>query len=163
VSVFSFDTQGDGVLVKIDNSLPLSTAADQVWRVVGDFAGIAHWVPSLLSSTSIAAGPEGRERRKVLVRDPGVTLIEQEQERSGRTYSYTLVSHPFPVTDYEAELSVYEMALGPRGSILRWTASFRCATGAQDELAQFAQATIYQPGLSKLLEMFGPYRGEEAT
>ena len=105
------------------------SAADDVWRFLGDFAGIASWMPGI-ESCDVTGEGVGAVRK---IGMPGGAQIEETLEAfdaDGRSLSYSIGSGPLPVQNYLATISVKPDG---DGCSVDWTASFELPEGIPEE------------------------------
>ena len=125
----------------------------EVWAVVGDFGGIAGWVPALAKS-ELASGSTGSQVGDVrsCTIDGGPTLTENQTARSDAdyTYTYNIPENPLPMKNYESTISLH--AQGEQ-TLMEWTASFD-PTGPEDEVMGMVKG-LYQAALDNLNQRFG--------
>jgi len=116
-----------------------------VWELIGGFGSLPDWLPYITKS-ELEEG--GRTRR--LTTSDGDTIVERliTFDDSARSYSYSIVQGPFPVTDYISTLRV-SPAPGGSGSRVDWTGQFT-VDGIEDEEAQQLFLGIYRDGLAAL-------------
>jgi Polyketide cyclase / dehydrase and lipid transport len=88
-------------LAEASASIDVSASSDQVWRLIGG----------------------GRVRHLANLR--GDTIVERLEEfnDAARTYSYSILQAPFPVSGYLATLRVQQAANG-NGSRVEWSGKF---------------------------------------
>ena len=74
--------------------------ADEVWAVVGDFGGIAGWMPGMESCRV-----EGENR---IIETMGMTITETlvSKDDAARTFTYSIVDG-VPVEEHEAVVTVH--------------------------------------------------------
>ena len=123
--------------------IDLPVSAEQIWELIGGFNALPGWV-SLIATSE--AGEGGRLR--TLTTQDGTVIVERLQtfNNAQKTYSYSIVESPFPVTDYLATLSVVAQGEGAR---VTWSGHFTPA-GITDEAAQELFNGVYQGGLESL-------------
>ncbi|MEL6060635.1 MULTISPECIES: SRPBCC family protein [unclassified Methylobacterium] len=94
---------------KVVQTVTIKAKPDAVWKIVGEFGGIAAWHPDV-ATVEATGGNAGGAVRKVTLKSGG-TLVEglDEWKGSERTYSYRM-SDPdltaLPVSSYSAILTV---------------------------------------------------------
>ncbi|MEU6816687.1 SRPBCC family protein [Streptomyces sp. NPDC046860] len=124
---------------------------DDVWRLVGGFGSLPDWLPFIPSST-LEDG--GRTRR--LGDQEGQTIVERliAYDDEARSYSYSILEAPFPVTDYLSTLRVWAVAGNDAVSEVQWSGRFtpRDVPDA-DVVALFTG--IYSDGLDSLRSALG--------
>jgi Polyketide cyclase / dehydrase and lipid transport len=86
-------------------SIDMPVSPDRVWQLIGGFDTLPDWLPYIPTS-ELTEG--GRVRR--LTNPNGDTIIERlvAFDDAARSYSYTIVQGPFPITGYLATLRVKE-------------------------------------------------------
>jgi mxaD protein len=107
---------------------------DQVWSVVGDFGGIAGWMPGIDTCRV-----EGDNR---IIETMGMTITERlvSRDDAGRTYTYSIADGA-PVESHQAVVTV---APNGDGSHVTWVVE-----AIPDEMADL-MATLYQQALEAL-------------
>jgi hypothetical protein len=95
-----------------------SMSADALWKKVGDFCGIAAWSPAIVKCVLSA---DGKQRTLSLKSGGTVVQVLENWDDANRSYSYTNLSNPLPITNYHATLSVTG---DPKGSVLKWIGSY---------------------------------------
>ena len=95
-----------------------SMSTDALWKKVGDFCGIASWHPAI---EKCVLGADGKQRTLSL--KGGGTVVEalENWDDANRSYTYTILSGPLPVTNYHSTVSV---ATDPKGSALKWMGTY---------------------------------------
>src|SRR5262249_58503584 len=99
---------GNG-LAEASASIDVSASPDQVWRLIGGFGSLPDWLPSIPKSELSAGG-----RVRHLASLGGDTIVEQLEafDDAARSYSYSILQAPFPVSDYLSTLRVQDAADG---------------------------------------------------
>lgn len=129
-------------------SLHTPHSPDHVWALIGGFDSLPDWLPFIPESLSSEGG------RVRSLKDPdGNSIVERlmafdEQQRS---YSYAIVTSPFPVTGY---LSTLRVKADGQGSLIEWFGEFTPA-GVSDAEAQALFKGIYEGGLQALAKTLG--------
>jgi len=129
-------------------SLHTPHSPDHVWALIGGFDSLPDWLPFIPESLSSEGG------RVRSLKDPdGNSIVERlmafnEKERS---YSYTILTSPFPVTGY---LSTLRVKADGQGSLIEWFGEFTPA-GVSDAEAQALFKGIYEGGLQALAKTLG--------
>jgi hypothetical protein len=129
-------------------NLRVSVPADNVWQLVGGFLSLPDWLPFIVSSESSEGG-----RVRTLTTADGAVVIEKLQtfDEANRTYSYSIVKGPFPVTHYLASVQV--TAVGEQETLITWSGSFT-PDGVSDAEAETLFQGVYQGGLDALKANF---------
>src|ERR1700733_888420 len=120
-----------------------SMSTDALWKKVGDFCGIASWHPAI---EKCVLGADGKQRTLSL--KGGGTVVEalENWDDANRSYIYTILSGPLPVTNYHSTVSV---ASDPKGSPLKWMGTYD-AKDASDADAKKAMDGAYEAGAKAL-------------
>ncbi|MEJ2867748.1 SRPBCC family protein [Actinomycetospora sp. OC33-EN08] len=128
--------------MNVTERVVVSADPDAVWKVAGDAANVADWVPALESSSL-----DGDLRRAVLAGGGGEAFERiTERDDSARTYVYEYESGPLALEFYRSRLSVEPHQ---QGSEVVWGAEFRAASDEEAGLAE-AISGIYRSGLEEL-------------
>ncbi|MGW3159507.1 SRPBCC family protein [Streptomyces sp. NPDC001089] len=126
-------------------SLDVPASPDRVWQLIGGFGSLPDWLPYIPTSE---LGEGGRVR--TLTSEEGGVIVERLEafDQRARTYSYSILRAPFPVTGYVSTLTVHET--GRRDSArVEWSGSFTPdGTGDAEAVALFHG--IYTDGLAAL-------------
>ncbi|QXI36769.1 SRPBCC family protein [Pseudomonas xantholysinigenes] len=117
--------------------------ADRVWQLIGGFDALPDWLP-FIPESALSEGGRVRTLKSV----DGDTIIERllDYNEAGRRYSYTILSGPAPVRDYQSTLRVVAAGSGAR---VEWSGSF-VPEGISDAEATALFTTIYEDGLAAL-------------
>ncbi|MFD5377757.1 SRPBCC family protein [Streptomyces griseoincarnatus] len=118
--------------------------ADRVWQLIGGFDSLPDWLPYIPTSTLSEGG-----RVRSLTNEEGGVIVERLEafDNQARSYSYSIVQAPFPVTGYRSTLTVHEKPGGQ--SRVEWSGTFTPAgTSEQEAIALFHG--IYTEGLAAL-------------
>jgi hypothetical protein len=128
-------------------SLEVQATADRVWRLIGGFNSLPDWLP-LIPASELTEG--GRVRH--LKTADGHQIVERLQvfDEKERSYSYSIVEAPFPVTDYVATICVQAVA-GTDSSLVTWSGRFSPVGVSDEEVVQLFHG-IYKEGLTALRE-----------
>jgi hypothetical protein len=123
-----------------------TSSADIVWGKVGDFCGIANWHPAIAKCEL----SHGKKIRTLSLKGGG-TIVERllKWDTKGRSYSYTIVSGPLPVTHY---FSTIKVVADGSGSDVIWTGKYKAKKGTSDADAQKAIDGVYKAGVDALVQ-----------
>ena len=121
-----------------------SIPPDVVWKKIGDFCGIKSWIPAV---AGCVISPDGKQRTVALKGGGEVVERLDNWDDAKRTYTYSILSGPLPVSDYHSTLSVLPDG---KGSALSWHGTYQ-AKGTSDAEAQKLIDSIYQDGAKSLL------------
>ncbi|WP_328673810.1 SRPBCC family protein [Streptomyces sp. NBC_00328] len=126
-------------------SIDITASPDRVWQLIGGFDSLPDWLPYIPTSE---LGEGGRLRR--LENEEGEVIVERLEafDNEARTYSYSILRAPFPVTGYRSTLTVHET---PRRDTARveWSGVFT-PDGISDHDAVALFHGIYTQGLAAL-------------
>lgn len=127
--------------------IDIPVSADQVWQLVGGFNSLPDWLPMIAKSEP---GEGGRLRN--LHTQNGDLIVERLQtfDNAAKTYSYSIVQAPFPVTDYLATLRVEAKGDGCR---VTWSGLFT-PQGVSDAMVQTLFEGVYRDGLAAMRANF---------
>lgn len=139
-------------------SVDIDASPERVWQLVGGFGSLPDWLPYIPVS-EVSEG--GRVRR--LENEDGEVIVERLQafDDERRTYSYSILEAPFPVTGYRSTLTVHETA-EPGTARVEWSGSF-APDGIGDADAVTLFHGIYTQGLAALVHTLAgtPAAGQE--
>jgi hypothetical protein len=131
-------------------SIDIAASPDRVWQLIGGFGSLPDWLPYIPVS-ELRDG--GRLRR--LENDGGEVIIERLEafDDGARSYSYSILRAPFPVSGYRSTLTVHP---APREDSARveWSGTFT-PEGISDSDAAALFHGIYTQGLTALAETIG--------
>jgi hypothetical protein len=121
-----------------------STPPDAVWKKIGDFCGIKSWIPAV---SGCVISSDGKQRTVSLKGGGEVVERLDNWDDTKRSYTYSILSGPLPVSDYRSTLSVLPDG---SGSAVNWHSTYQ-AKGVSDAEAQKLIDGIYQDGAKSLL------------
>ncbi|WP_209440735.1 SRPBCC family protein [Amycolatopsis thermoflava] len=128
----------------MSESLVIGADPAAVWKIGGDTANIADWVPAIEKSHQVgdlryatfAGGGDATER-----------IIEHDD--AARRYVYEYVSGPLALRVYRSRFTVAEHA---EGSEVLWEAEFEAETAEEEPALADAIRDIYRCALESLAE-----------
>jgi hypothetical protein len=131
-------------------SIRIDASPDLVWQFIGGLDSLADGSSDLPPDER---GTEGTSERS-LYDTVGELIVKRLEylDNSTRTYTYTILEAPLPVTAYRATVSVHAIDEG-RASRVDWFAEFTPA-GVSDEEATRLFERIFQRGLHELVLAF---------
>lgn len=134
--------------VRASASLDLPVPADEVWALIGGFDSLPDWLPYIPKSE---VNDGGRVRR--LANPSGEEIVERLEafDSSARSYSYSILSAPFPVSGYRATLQVLDLGTGCR---VEWSGRFTPQGVTGSEASHLFQG-IFEDGLKALGRRYG--------
>ncbi|HEV3427705.1 MAG TPA: SRPBCC family protein [Paraburkholderia sp.] len=130
-------------------SIRIAATPDAVWQLIGGFNSLPDWLPYIPTS-ELSEG--GRVRR--LATPGGDVIVERLEafDHRQRSYSYSILQAPFPVTGYRSTLSVTAIEDGQAAQV-DWSGEFT-PDGVSDEEATHLFEGIYRDGLKALAHSF---------
>ncbi|MEU2588298.1 SRPBCC family protein [Streptomyces avermitilis] len=128
-------------------TVDVPASPDRVWQLVGGFDSLPDWLPYIPTS---ALSDGGRVRS--LTNDDGGVIVERLEafDNKARTYSYSILQAPFPVTGYLSTLTVHETP-GQGTARVEWSGTFT-PDGVSDDEAIALFHSIYADGLAALAQ-----------
>ena len=144
-------------MVKVYASSVIEAAPERVWAVVRDFNGLPAWHPGIASSRIENDEPADKVGciRNFTLQDGGI-IREQLLSLSDYDYlcSYSILSSPMGVRDYQATLRLTPVTDGNR-TFVEWSADFACDPGREAELQQQIGEGVFQAGFTALKAQLG--------
>ena len=135
-------------MAQVEASIDIPVSPDEIWRLIGGFGSLPDWLSSMPTSELT----EGGRVRRLATRD-GETLVERlvTFDDAARSYSYSFLEAPFPVTDHLATLRVHQTDAG-KGSRVEWFCRFKPNGVSDHEASQLSQVIqgIFDDGLKAL-------------
>ena len=135
-------------MAQVEASIDIPVSPDEIWQLIGGFGSLPDWLSSMPASEL----SEGGRVRRLGNRD-GETLVERlvAFDDAARSYSYSFLEAPFPVTDHLATLRVHQTD-GGKGSRVQWFARFKPNGVSDHEASQLIQVIqgIFDDGLNEL-------------
>jgi hypothetical protein len=136
-------------MAEVRESGELGASIDEVWKLVGDFAG-------LLEAMGLTVETEGegvgQTRTFSLGGSQTVERLEDIDEGAKRL-SYSIVEGSLPVTGYLSTMQLADAGAGR--TRLDWTGRFEAAPGGGEDQAVAVVKAIYQGGIGFLQGRFG--------
>jgi hypothetical protein len=135
-------------MAHVSASIDIPVSPDEIWQLIGGFGSLPDWLSSMPTSEL----SEGGRVRRLTNRD-GEALVERlvAFDDAARSYSYSFLEAPFPVTDHLATLRVHQTE-GGKGSRVEWFAQFKPSGVSDHEASQLIQVIqgIFDDGLNEL-------------
>jgi hypothetical protein len=140
-------------MTEVHESCELGARAEEVWSVVGDFAGFAEMLVASRDGNVETSGVGVGMTRTVRVGDDSMVerLDSIDETRFCTRYSMP-VTGPFPIADYQATIALTPLAADR--CALEWVGSF-IASGASEGEAADAIRAVYVEGIALLHRRFG--------
>lgn len=126
-------------------TIELPVPADRVWQLIGGFDSLPDWLPYIPTSDLSEGG-----RVRTLVNEDGGVIVERLEafDNAARSYSYSILQAPFPVTGYLFTIAVHA-GEGPDSARVEWSGTFT-PDGIGDDEATVLFHGIYANGLTAL-------------
>ncbi|MCO4879308.1 SRPBCC family protein [Paraburkholderia caribensis] len=136
-------------MAQANASIRIPVSPDKVWQLIGGFNSLPDWLPYIPSS-ELSEG--GRVRR--LATPNGDVIVERLEafDNRARSYTYSILEAPFPVTGYRSTLLVRE-GEEAGASLVDWSGEFT-PNGVSDDEASRLFEGIYRDGLHALAAAF---------
>ena len=136
-------------MAQANASIRIPVSPDKVWQLIGGFDSLPDWLPYIPSS-ELSEG--GRVRR--LATPTGDVIVERLEafDNRARSYTYSILEAPFPVTGYRSTLQVRE-GEEAGASLVDWSGEFT-PNGVSDDEASRLFEGIYRDGLHALAAAF---------
>jgi hypothetical protein len=130
-------------------SIDIPASADRVWHLIGGFGSLPDWLPYIPSSELTEGG-----RVRHLSNPDGEAIVERLEafDNASRSYTYSILKAPFPVTSYLSTIRV-EATGGGMSSRVEWSGRFT-PKGVSDQEATSLFQGIYDIGLKALAAGF---------
>lgn len=140
-------------MAKVQVETTLQVPASAVWNMIGGFNELARWHPAVVKSEEVKQ-KSGLTTRRLTLSDGGVIVAElEEHDDKARTYSYSVVQTPLPVSGYKARLHVREAADG-QSCTVAWTSEFEPSGAPESEAVKVIRG-LYEAGFDNLHRLFG--------
>jgi len=126
-------------------TIELPVPADRVWQLIGGFDSLPDWLPYIPTSEASEGG-----RVRTLTNEDGGVIVERLEafDNAARSYSYSILRAPFPVTGYLSTIAV-RAGEGPDSARVEWSGTFTPDGIGDDEATDLFQG-IYADGLAAL-------------
>jgi len=133
-------------------SIDTTATPAKVWSVIGDFNGIADWLPPAASSPATDGNNVGSVRTITLKAPGSPTVVEKLLKYDGEKFSYTYAIEKvdpkvLPVVHYRSTISV---KAGKKGTKVIWVGKFDPVPGVDAATAEKGVTGLYQGGLANI-------------
>lgn len=132
-------------MARASASIRIPDSPDAVWQLIGGFNSLPDWLPYIPSSELSEGGCV-----RHLANPNGEAIVERLEafDHRARSYTYSILEAPFPVTGYRSTLQVREIEDGHAAQV-DWSGEFT-PNGVSDEAASSLFEGIYRDGLQAL-------------
>lgn len=130
----------------ISRSANVKASASAVWSLIGPFCAIKDWLPPVGECIEDGKAPP---TRILVTKDGKAAFVETQTARSDaeRSYSYTFLSSPLPVSNYTSTIKVTAQTDG--SSTITWSGSYTPDHG-KEKAASEALNGVYEAGLASI-------------
>ncbi len=136
-------------MATVERERELNANADDVWKKIGDFAGLDNWATGI---EKLELSDEGKTR--TITVGGGATITERLVEEGERSYTYTLdAGGPMPVVGYRSTIRVEDK--GGDACVVHWRGDFEPAEGTTEEMATQIVGMVYDGGLAGIEKAVG--------
>ena len=135
---------------EVTQTVTTSAPPAKVWALIGNFDGIANWLPGAASSPADHGNTLGSVRVITLKAPGNPTVTEKLTGRLGHSYRYEIIRvdpKVLPVTGYVSTLWVTHEGAG---STIHWHSDFQPAGGAGEAGAEKAVTGLYRASLDNI-------------
>ena len=135
---------------RISRSADLNAPASAIWALIGPYCAIKDWLPPVGQCIEDGKTPS---TRTLVTKDGKAAFVERQTARNevGRSYSYTFLASPLPVSNYHSTIKVTPK--GDGSSTITWSGSYTPARG-QEQAANDALSGVYEAGLAEIEARF---------
>ena len=143
-------------MLHLNLSVSLTTPAEKVWDVIGNFNGLPDWHP-WVSRSFLEPAAAGVGRRVTI--DGGKAGPRELTERlvsfdaSKFEYAYTIIAGPIPFKNYVGVFKV--IPSGRDQCVFEYRGAFEAAQGFTDEAAMERVRSFYEAATKHLPNLFG--------
>ena len=138
-------------MAKVNMSTQVAVTPDRLWDFIGSFNALPDWHPAVEKSEIEGQG-KGSVRTLHLVGGGTIREKLEQLDEEGKVYSYSILSSPLPVMNYNSTLRLEKNDKG--GCTVHWESDFQ-PSGAPETDAIKAIQGVYQAGFDNLRKMFG--------
>lgn len=130
-------------------TITIPASPDRVWQRIGGFNALPDWLPYIPSSTLSEGG-----RVRHLATPDGSIIVERllAFDDASRSYTYTILEAPFPVTGYRSTLQVHAADDG-QSAWVEWSGQFTPDGISNNDASRLFEG-IYRDGLQALAAAF---------
>ena len=138
-------------MTKVSVSANIGVSAAQLWDMIGGFHSLADWHPTFEKCVIEEQGKVTLRRLSLVGGGEVVERLEQSDDDS-RSYSYSIISSPFPINNYNSIIRVTE---GEDGKArVEWSSEFDTVDAPESDITKMVEG-MYSAGFDNLKKMFG--------
>jgi len=137
-------------------SAVVPASADEVWSLVRDFNGLPNWHPAITGSEIEGGGSaEAVSAVRALTLADGGAVRERlvGLDDVGRSYTYEIVTGPFPIRSYRSTIRVLPVTATGQ-AFVEWFGDYDADAADEAELDKAFAGGVYGTGLKALAERF---------
>ncbi|MDP6351985.1 MAG: SRPBCC family protein [Alphaproteobacteria bacterium] len=137
-------------MTKVSMSSKIPASAGTVWDMVKGFNDLPNWLPPIAKCESTG---DGVGSKRTLTLGDGTKVVEEleEYDDGSRTFTYSIVDSPLPLTGYRSSVTIRDSG---DGAEMDWNAEFEPAGAPEADVRQLVEG-LYQAGFDNLKKMFG--------
>jgi hypothetical protein len=120
-------------------------SADQLWDLIGDFGNTTKWSGS--PAESCVPSGEGIGAIRTLTLSDGRKIVDRLDAVGRRSYSYSVVTSPLPVSAYHATMSV--LPIDAASCEFTWSGEFEPIGITGNEATEFF-LNVYRTGIAMI-------------
>jgi hypothetical protein len=122
-----------------------NVAADQLWDLIGDFGDTKKWSGS--PPEACVSSGQGVGALRTLTFPDGRQIVDRLDAVGERTYSYSVVTSPLPVSSYSATMAV--SPIDATSCEFNWRGEFQPTGVTDDQASQFFE-NVYRSGIAMM-------------
>jgi hypothetical protein len=142
---------------RVYTSAVIPAPAADVWRIIRDFNGLAHWtgfvndsrIENMMRADQVGCIRSFRLKDGGVIREKLLALSDYDM-----SCTYSILDSPMAVTDYIATLSLTPVTDG-NATFAAWQADFDCAADREAALIVQIGQGVFQTAFSALKQRFG--------
>ena len=138
-------------MTKVSMSTKLGVSAEKLWDMIGGFHSLSDWHPAI-EKCDIEEDGNVTLRRLTLAGGGEILERLEKSDNDERSYSYSIVSSPLPISNYTSTIRVHEDEDG--NARVEWSSEFDSAGAPESDAVKVVEG-IYSAGFDNLKKMFG--------
>jgi hypothetical protein len=129
----------------------IAAPADDVWRIISDFAGIEP--NEMISGCSVEGEGVGAVRTIGLTRGGEIIERLESHDDGARVFTYAIINDsPLPVKNYLATVKVVDAGAG--SATVEWSSTFDAAGAPEDDVIKLIEG-VYKGGIQRTRNKLG--------